>query len=237
MNKPNPSQNQKPTNFSAQLDAMSSTLKKLLPPPDVAQAMARQETERIGLLLALPFMTSGTLNSFLVDFFSNDDLVATYCMPLEGAKRPGMPAPTPLELCVRAARKASYDSRLRPWEREIAATAVIVQPCGFFWRLHQELLHGAQLVSTRLLVKEIEEAREMFLADSLKQLRRLDPLMGNTLSRVLGLVDETDADENQLALIRDVMRDHAAAKHEHAALRCRATQLNLFGDSRGSACH
>lgn len=224
-------------NFRAQLEAMSGAIEKLLPSPDLVQTMVRQQAEREELLDALPFMHSGALNGFLAELFSNDDLVATYRMPLQGAKRSGLPAPTPLQLCARAARKAGQDWRLRPWEREIAATAVIVQPCGFFWCLREELRQGRGLVRTRELVMEVEQAREMFLDDALKQLRRVDPLMGNTLSRALGLFDETDADENQLALLRDVMRDHAAAKHEHAGLHRKSAQLNLFDGNRDSAWH
>ena len=227
----------KSTHFGAQLDAMSGALQKLLPSTAVAQTMVRQEAEREELLNTLPLMISGSLNGFLVEFFSNDELVATYRMPLQGVKRPGRPVPTPLQLCARAARKAGQDWRLRPWEREVAATAVIVQPCGFFWCLREELRQGRGLVRTQDLVMEIEQARVMFLDDALKQLRRVDPLFGNTLSRALGLFDETDADENQLALLRDVMRDYSAAKHEHAGLHRKSAQLNLFDGNRDSAWH
>ena len=139
------------------------------------------------------------LNRFMADVFANEDLAEEYVMALRQSY-PGAPIVTPLMLCVEAANRAARYPQLLHWERELVVVASLVYPCGFFWNTWGDM--SAPVRSYRQLAKDISFTRQCLLEDPLRQLRKTDPAVGQTLACLLGMGDDEGMDPMQLARLQ-----------------------------------
>ena len=155
----------------------------------------------------MPQTTIGALNQFLCDLFADDDLIKAYLLQVGATSSSAGVAPTmPLDLSERAADWAgTYSGLLHRLEREVAAVAAFVQSCGFYWCARQQALSGHSgpvAVSPRTYRSRIAVAQRELLQEPLRQLRRSQPELGNTLAQVLGIDHCGDVDPQQVARIQ-----------------------------------
>jgi hypothetical protein len=154
----------------------------------------------------MPQTAIGALNLFLCDLFADDDLVRAYLLQVGSTSQAGLTSTMPLDLSERAADRAgTYSGLLHRLERELAAVAAFVQSCGFYWCARQQALSGHSgpvAVSPRTYRSRIAVAQRELLQEPLRQLRRSQPELGNTLAQVLGIDHCGDVDPQQVARIQ-----------------------------------
>ena len=154
----------------------------------------------------MPQTVIGALHQFLCNLFADDDLVGAYLLHVGAMSRAGHPPAMPLDLCERAAARAgAWTGLLHRHERELAAIAAFVQPCGYYWCARQQALgdHRAQVaVSPRTYRSRIRVAQRGLLEEPIRQLRRSHLELGSTLAQVLGMDLDSEVDPQLVARIQ-----------------------------------
>lgn len=162
---------------------------------------------RAEIYARMPQSAHGALNAFVQNVFADDELVRAYLLP---ANTPlGQPPTMPLDLCERAATRARQCMGfLHLHERELAAVAAFVQPCGYYWCAREQAV-GLSLVqvsaSHRTYRARITTACRELLMEPLRQLRSTQPELGHTLAHVLDMDLVSEIDTQQVARIQAVL--------------------------------
>lgn len=155
------------------------------------------------LLDHLSAYVNKNLRSFIADVF-DEALLAAYATPIQGAWGPANRQPVVLSLLdgsFQAAENAWRYPALHTWERDVAATAAMVAPCGLAGYLgdhpYRDPVHGLN----REARKEIAERRLVILDAPLRRLRSRDSELGRTLGAVFDTSNDEEIDRQQVARI------------------------------------
>lgn len=169
--------------------------------PLVSRVVQIREVEI--LLDRLPAFANKNLRSFIADVF-DQALLAAYAAPIRFAWSPADSQPAGhslLDWSLQVAEQAKQYPALRAWEREVAATAALIAPCGLAAFLRERPYRGPALSLNRDVRKEIAARRHVILEVPLRRLRSCDADLGRTLGAVLDITNDEELDRQQVARI------------------------------------
>lgn len=155
------------------------------------------------LLDHLPVCSDKNLRSFIADVFDKA-LLAAYATPIHGdwALVDHRPAGRSLlGWSLRAAEQARRYPALHIWERDMAAIAALVAPCGLAGYLRDRPYRDPVPSLSREARKEIAARRLAILEAPLRRLRSRDVDLGSTLGAVLDVTNDEEIDRQQVARI------------------------------------
>ena len=159
--------------------------------------------------VATPRMPVPEMDEFLGQMFAQPEVVTAYFRPTPMVGRSVPPHATrmvlPFDHALRAAKRAAAMPVLWPQERGLAWLAAFVYPCGLFHGADPSLRHtpgprkGAPADALHRLRYEL-------LQDPLRQLRRCNLALGDTLAAALGLDGSDQCDAEQMARLVTAVR-------------------------------
>ncbi|WP_232504760.1 hypothetical protein [Acidovorax delafieldii] len=155
------------------------------------------------LLDRLPDFANKNLRNFIADVF-DQALVSAYATQINGAWAFGCSQPAGhslLDWSLQAAEQAWRHPALRAWEREVAATAALIAPCGLAGFLRDRPDRNPVSSLSRDARKEIAARRLVILEAALRCLRSRDADIGRTLGAVLDVTNDEELDRQQVARI------------------------------------
>lgn len=155
------------------------------------------------LLDHLPAYANKNLRSFITDVF-DEALLAAYATSIQGAWAPAdrqLAKHSLLDMSLQAAGQARRYPVLYAWEREVAATAALVAPCGLASYLRDRPHQDPVPTLSRDARKEIAARRLLILEAPLRRLRCRDVELGSTLGAVLDVTSDEEIDRQQVARI------------------------------------
>ena len=155
------------------------------------------------LLDHLPAYANKNLRSFITDLF-DEALLKAYATPIQGTWAPVGRQPAEhslLDWSLQAAGQARRYPVLHAWEREVAATAALVAPCGLASYLRDRPHQDPVPTLSRDARKEIAARRLLILEAPLRRLRSRDVELGRTLGAVLDVTSDEEIDRQQVARI------------------------------------
>lgn len=164
------------------------------------------------LLDHLPACANKNLRSFITDVF-DEALLAAYATSIQGAWAAADRQPAThslLDMSLQAAEQARRYPALNAWEREVAAAAALVAPCGLAGYLKDRPIRDPVLSLSRDARKEIAARRLLILEAPLRRLRSRDADLGRTLGEVLDATSDDEIDRQQVARITAAIRCMAA---------------------------
>lgn len=156
-----------------------------------------------GLFDHLPICANKNLRSFIADVFDKA-LLAAYATPTKGACGPANRQPAGhslLDWSLQAAEQARRHPTLYSWERDVAAVAALVAPCGLAGYLRDRPYRDPVLSLSREAREEIVARRLVILNAPLRRLRSRDAELGRTLGAVLGVTNDEEIERQQVARI------------------------------------
>lgn len=156
-----------------------------------------------------PRMPVPEMEEFLGQMFAQPEVVTAYFRPTPMADRSlprnALRMVLPFEHALRAAKRAAAMPVLWPQERGLAWLAAFVYPCGLFHEADPSLRH----VSARHKAAPTDSLSRLcyeLLQDPLRQLRRRNLPLGDTLSAALGMDGADQCDAEQVARLVTVVR-------------------------------
>lgn len=155
------------------------------------------------LLDHLPAYANKNLRSFITDLF-DEALLTAYATPIQGVWAPVDRQPAEhslLDWSLQAAGQARRYPALHAWEREVAATAALIAPCGLAGYLQGRPYADPVRSLSRDARKEIAARRLLTLEAPLRRLRSRDSELGRTLGAVLDVTSDEEIDRQQVARI------------------------------------
>ena len=155
------------------------------------------------LLDHLPVCSDKNLRSFIADVFDKA-LLAAYTTPIHGDWAPVDRRPAGHSLLgwsLRAVEKARRYPALHAWERDVAAIAALVAPCGLAGYLRDRPYRDPVLSLRREAREEVAARRLVILDTPLRRLRSRDVDLGRTLGAVLDVTNDEEIDHQQVARI------------------------------------
>lgn len=151
----------------------------------------------------LPACANKNLRSFIADVF-DQALLAAYATPTKGACGTADRPPAGhslLDWSLRVAEQARRHPALHAWERDVAAAAALVAPCGLAAYLRDRPYRDPALGLNREAREEIAAHRLVILDVPLRRLRSRDAELGRTLGAVLDVTNDEEIDRHQVARI------------------------------------
>ena len=156
-----------------------------------------------GLLDYLPASANKNLRSFIADVF-DPALLAAYAAPIRFAWAQADRQPAGQSLLGWSLRAAEHTRRypaLHAWERDVAATAALVAPCGLADYLRDRPYRDPVPSLSREAREDIAARRLLILDAPLRRLRSRDEELGRTLGVVLDVTYDEELDRQQVARI------------------------------------
>jgi len=151
----------------------------------------------------LPVCADKNLRSFIADVF-DEALLAAYATPTKRACWPADRQPawhSLLDWSLQAAEQARRYPALHAWERDVAAVAALVAPCGLAGYLRDDPYRASVLCLSREAREEIAARRLVILNAPLRRLRSRDAELGRTLGAVLDVTSDDEIERQQVARI------------------------------------
>jgi hypothetical protein len=151
----------------------------------------------------LPNFANNDLRSFIADVF-DQALLAAYAAPIQFAWTKTdcqSDGHSLLDWSLQAAEQARRYPTLQAWEREVAANAALVAPCGLAAALRDRSFRDPALVLNKEAREEIAARRLVILEAPLRRLRSRDADLGRTLGAVLDVTSDEELDRQQVARI------------------------------------
>jgi len=154
-------------------------------------------------------MPTPDMEEFLGQTFAQPEVVTAYFRPTPMVGRSVPPHATrmvlPFDHALRAAKRAAAMPVLWPQERGLAWLAAFVYPCGLFHGADPSLRHAS---GTRkgTPAQALHRLRYELLQDPLRQLRRRNLPLGDTLAAALGLDGSDQCDAEQVARLATAVR-------------------------------
>jgi hypothetical protein len=156
-----------------------------------------------GLFDPLPVCANKNQRSFIADVFDKA-LLAAYATPTIGACGSANRQPAGhslLDWSLQAAEQARRHPTLYAWERDVAAAAALVAPCGLAGYLRDRPYRDPVLSLSREAREEIVARRLVILNAPLRRLRSRDAELGRTLGAVLDVTNDEEIERQQVARI------------------------------------
>jgi hypothetical protein len=131
-------------------------------------------------------------------------LLAAYAAPIRFAWSPADSLSVEhslLDWRLQAAEQARRYPALHAWERDVAATAALVAPCGLAGYLWDRTDRDTVPSLSREAREGIAARRHVILDAPLRRLRSRDADLGRTLGAVLDVTNDEEIDRQQVARI------------------------------------